>query len=104
MAGSSQLAFLLTVSLQFLVTSVFGQGNNTTEPTSVSPPYRLSSSELAAAIAVPSVFCALLLIGLLIFMGLKIREKRQTEGTYRPSSEEQVGYSAQSNPTVTKNV
>lgn len=51
----------------------------------------MQSSELAVAIAVPAVFCGLLLIGLLVFVGLKVREKRQTEGTYRPSSEEQVG-------------
>ncbi|XP_060108810.1 protein crumbs homolog 3 isoform X2 [Heteronotia binoei] len=87
MAGSGQLAFLVTISLQSLVSSVLGEDNSTT----ASPPYHISSSELAAAIAVPTVFCGLLLIGLLVFMGLKIREKRQTEGTYRPSSEEQVG-------------
>ncbi|XP_048343798.1 protein crumbs homolog 3 [Sphaerodactylus townsendi] len=92
MAGSGQLAFLVTISLQSLLPSVLGQATNSTvEPTSTSAPYRLSSSELAAAIAVPVVFFGLLLIGLLIFMGLKVREKRQTEGTYRPSSEEQVG-------------
>uniref|UniRef100_A0ACB8EM92 Uncharacterized protein n=1 Tax=Sphaerodactylus townsendi TaxID=933632 RepID=A0ACB8EM92_9SAUR len=78
--------------------------NSTVEPTSTSAPYRLSSSELAAAIAVPVVFFGLLLIGLLIFMGLKVREKRQTEGTYRPSSEEQVGCPAQSIPTISKQV
>ncbi|XP_060108808.1 protein crumbs homolog 3 isoform X1 [Heteronotia binoei] len=88
MAGSGQLAFLVTISLQSLVSSVLGEADNST---TASPPYHISSSELAAAIAVPTVFCGLLLIGLLVFMGLKIREKRQTEGTYRPSSEEQVG-------------
>ncbi|KAL8164546.1 UNVERIFIED_CONTAM: hypothetical protein K2H54_053208 [Gekko kuhli] len=92
MAGSSPLALLVTLSLQSLVTSTLGQDNSTAEPTSSSPPpYRISSSELAAAIAVPTVFCVVLLTGLLVFMGLRIREKRQTEGTYRPSSEEQVG-------------
>ncbi|KAL7988323.1 hypothetical protein Chor_007242, partial [Crotalus horridus] len=52
---------------------------------------RVEKAELEAAIAVPCVFIGLLLIGLLVFMGLKIREKRQTEGTYRPSNEEQAG-------------
>lgn len=38
-----------------------------------------------------SIFGGLLLLGLLVFGVLKLREKRQTEGTYRPSSEEQAG-------------
>ncbi|KAF7240169.1 hypothetical protein EYD10_13302 [Varanus komodoensis] len=54
-------------------------------------------SALAAAIAVPSVIGGLLLIGLLVFIGLKVREKRQTEGTYRPSNEEQVGARVETN-------
>ncbi|XP_015270459.1 PREDICTED: protein crumbs homolog 3 isoform X2 [Gekko japonicus] len=92
MAGSSPLTFLVTLSLQSLIASTLGQDNSTAEPTSsTTARYHLSSSELAAAIAVPTVFCVILLIGLLVFMGLKIREKRQTEGTYRPSNEEQVG-------------
>uniref|UniRef100_A0A670KJ18 Uncharacterized protein n=1 Tax=Podarcis muralis TaxID=64176 RepID=A0A670KJ18_PODMU len=49
-------------------------------------------SELAAAIAVPCVFGGLLLIGLLVFMGLKIREKRQTEGTYRPAARSRLAF------------
>ncbi|KAM6474686.1 protein crumbs homolog 3 isoform 2-T2 [Liasis olivaceus] len=67
--------------------------SSTVGPTSAPPPPSngLSKAELEAAIAVPCVFGGLLLIGLLVFMGLKIREKRQTEGTYRPSNEEQAG-------------
>ncbi|XP_028568470.2 protein crumbs homolog 3 [Podarcis muralis] len=106
MARLKQLGFLLAVSLQSCLQPTLCQGTNSTpvETTSFppSPSYGLSKSELAAAIAVPCVFGGLLLIGLLVFMGLKIREKRQTEGTYRPSSEEQVGYSAKSNMTVAK--
>uniref|UniRef100_A0A8C3P6H5 Crumbs cell polarity complex component 3 n=1 Tax=Chrysemys picta bellii TaxID=8478 RepID=A0A8C3P6H5_CHRPI len=48
-------------------------------------------SERLAAIIVPSLVGGLLLIGLVIFGALKVRERRQTEGTYRPSNEEQVG-------------
>uniref|UniRef100_A0A8C4WT99 Crumbs cell polarity complex component 3 n=1 Tax=Gopherus evgoodei TaxID=1825980 RepID=A0A8C4WT99_9SAUR len=48
-------------------------------------------SERLAAIIVPSLVGGLLLIGLVIFGVLKVRERRQTEGTYRPSNEEQVG-------------
>ncbi|XP_053154602.1 protein crumbs homolog 3 isoform X2 [Hemicordylus capensis] len=104
MAGSGQLAFFLAVSLQSLLQLASGQGNSTGGPTSLptSQPHGLTKPQLIAAITVPCVVVGLLLIGLLVFMGLKIREKRQTEGTYRPSSEEQVGHSAQSNPTVAK--
>ncbi|XP_058027485.1 protein crumbs homolog 3 [Ahaetulla prasina] len=98
MAGSGYLALLLTASLQSLLHPAWGQGssvdNSTAGPTSVPPTSSskgLSKAELEAAIAVPCVFVGLLLIGLLVFMGLKIREKRQTEGTYRPSNEEQAG-------------
>ncbi|XP_032068221.1 protein crumbs homolog 3 [Thamnophis elegans] len=97
MAGSGHLALLLTVSLQSLWLPAWGQdssnGNSTAGPTSVltTSSKGLSKAELDAAIAVPCVFLGLLLIGLLVFMGLKIREKRQTEGTYRPSNEEQAG-------------
>nr|XP_028568470.1 protein crumbs homolog 3 isoform X2 [Podarcis muralis] len=90
MARLKQLGFLLAVSLQSCLQPTLCQGTNSTpvETTSFppSPSYGLSKSELAAAIAVPCVFGGLLLIGLLVFMGLKIREKRQTEGTYRPAA------------------
>lgn len=41
-----------------------------------------------------------LLIGLVVFVGLKVRQKRQTEGTYRPSSEEQVGARVETNTNL----
>nr|XP_060619636.1 protein crumbs homolog 3 [Anolis sagrei ordinatus] len=105
MARSGQLAFLLTVSLQSFLQPALAQGNSnnsTVGTTTLAPhlPYSLSNSELAAAIAVPCVFVGLLLIGLLVFMGLKIREKRQTEGTYRPSNEEQAGTQAGTTPNL----
>lgn len=31
------------------------------------------------------------LVGLLLFLALRLREKRRTEGSYRPSREEQAG-------------
>ncbi|KAM4678324.1 protein crumbs homolog 3 [Discoglossus pictus] len=61
---------------------------------------RLSESELLAAIIVPCVLGGLILIGLLVFIFLKVREKRQTEGTYRPSSEEQVGSRVEPNAAL----
>ncbi|XP_033029560.1 protein crumbs homolog 3 isoform X2 [Lacerta agilis] len=104
MARLEQLGFLLAVSLQSCLQPTLCQGTNSTpvESTTVSPSssYGLSKSELEAAIAVPCVFGGLLLIGLLVFMGLKIREKRQTEGTYRPSSEEQVGARVETNTNL----
>ncbi|XP_042309449.1 protein crumbs homolog 3 [Sceloporus undulatus] len=105
MAHSGQLAFLLTVSLQSFLQIALAQdnSNNTTvgaPTTSSTHSYSLSSSELAAAIAVPCVFGGLLLIGLLVFIGLKVREKRQTEGTYRPSSEEQAGPRVEANSNL----
>ncbi|KAG8429112.1 hypothetical protein GDO86_018284, partial [Hymenochirus boettgeri] len=49
---------------------------------------KLSDSALLAAIIVPSVVGGLIIIAILVFIFIKIREKRQTEGTYRPSNEE----------------
>nr|XP_016846628.1 PREDICTED: protein crumbs homolog 3 isoform X2 [Anolis carolinensis] len=105
MARSGQLAFLLTASLQSFLQPALAQGGSNsstvgTTTTTTSVPYSLSKSELAAAIAVPCVFVGLLLIGLLVFMGLKIREKRQTEGTYRPSNEEQAGTRVEANSNL----
>ncbi|XP_018095147.1 protein crumbs homolog 3 isoform X1 [Xenopus laevis] len=51
-------------------------------------PGKLSESALLAAIIVPCVVGGLILIGIMAFIFIKIRERRQTEGTYRPSSEE----------------
>ncbi|XP_061469888.1 protein crumbs homolog 3 [Rhineura floridana] len=100
MARSGQFGLLLAVSLQSLLQPAFCQDSTTVNPTSSSSSNRLSPSELAAAIAVPCVFGGLLLIGLLVFMGLKVREKRQTEGTYRPSNEEQVGARVETNANL----
>lgn len=43
---------------------------------------------------------ALLLAVGLVLLVRKLREKRQTEGTYRPSSEEQVGARAPPPPNL----
>ncbi|XP_018421199.1 PREDICTED: protein crumbs homolog 3 [Nanorana parkeri] len=61
--------------------------NDTTTPS----PNRLTEPERLAAIIVPSVVGGLILIGILAFIIVKVKEKRQTEGTYKPSNEEQVG-------------
>ncbi|XP_043388894.1 protein crumbs homolog 3 isoform X2 [Chelonia mydas] len=87
MAGYSH-PLLLAVALQSLLQLALGQVMNgsTATPTSASG---LTESERLAAIIVPSLVGGLLLIGLVIFGALKVRERRQTEGTYRPSNEEQ---------------
>ncbi|CAH2272839.1 crumbs homolog 3 [Pelobates cultripes] len=66
---------------------------NTDEP-------KLSQSALLAAIIVPSVVGGLIIIGILIFFFIKVRELRRTEGTYRPSQEEQVGSRVEPNSTL----
>uniref|UniRef100_A0A8D0DUF4 Crumbs cell polarity complex component 3 n=1 Tax=Salvator merianae TaxID=96440 RepID=A0A8D0DUF4_SALMN len=104
MAGSEPLAFFLVVSLQaffHLALCEVTSNNSIVESTSSSPPSDgLSNSERIAAIVVPCVLGGLLLIGLLVFMGLKVREKRQTEGTYHPSNEEQAGARVETNTNL----
>uniref|UniRef100_A0A8C8U6G8 Crumbs family member 3 n=1 Tax=Peromyscus maniculatus bairdii TaxID=230844 RepID=A0A8C8U6G8_PERMB len=54
----------------------------------------LSPEGLVAIIVVFSILGVILLaVGLFLLMR-KLREKRQTEGTYRPSSEEQFSHAA----------
>ncbi|XP_050781011.1 protein crumbs homolog 3 [Gopherus flavomarginatus] len=89
MAGYSH-PLLLAVALQCLLQPALGQATNGSTATP-RPASGLTESERLAAIIVPSLVGGLLLIGLVIFGVLKVRERRQTEGTYRPSNEEQVG-------------
>ncbi|XP_060037702.1 protein crumbs homolog 3 [Erinaceus europaeus] len=72
--------------------------NSTTPATSSQPNGALSQEAITAIIVVFSLLAALLLavgLGLLV---RKLREKRQTEGTYRPSSEEQFSNAAETQP------
>ncbi|XP_029769559.1 protein crumbs homolog 3 [Terrapene carolina triunguis] len=89
---SHPLAVPLPTLSSVLFIPLLNQATNgstaTPTPTSASG---LTESERLAAIIVPSLVGGLLLIGLVIFGALKVRERRQTEGTYRPSNEEQVG-------------
>ncbi|KAM9494628.1 protein crumbs homolog 3a [Clarias gariepinus] len=55
------------------------------------------------AIVVPIVvILVLILIGVLIFLFCTVRKKRQTEGTYRPSAEEQTGARSVEAPNALK--
>uniref|UniRef100_G1PSN7 Crumbs cell polarity complex component 3 n=1 Tax=Myotis lucifugus TaxID=59463 RepID=G1PSN7_MYOLU len=60
----------------------------------------LSKEATTAIIVVFSLLAALLLAVGLVLLVRKLREKRQTEGTYRPSSEEQVGARAPPPPNL----
>lgn len=82
---------LLLAAVTYLSLVLANDANGTTAPATTSSQSRLTESERLAAIIVPSVVGGLILIGILVFIIIKVKEKRQTEGTYRPSSEEQTG-------------
>nr|XP_023396483.1 protein crumbs homolog 3 [Loxodonta africana] len=63
----------------------------------LSPPLQ-SQGAITAIIVVFSILGALLLSVGLVLLVRKLREKRQTEGTYRPSSEEQLSHAAEARP------
>ncbi|XP_072255542.1 protein crumbs homolog 3 [Pyxicephalus adspersus] len=77
--------FPLLLSAVTYLSLVLAQNDTTPSPDRLTEPERL------AAIIVPSVVGGLILIGILTFIFIKVKEKRQTEGTYKPSSEEQAG-------------
>lgn len=82
----------LLLSAVTYLSLVLGQNDMTANTTNTTPSSdRLTEPERLAAIIVPSVVGGLIIIGILVFFFMKVKEKRQTEGTYRPSSEEQVG-------------
>ncbi|CAI9169945.1 unnamed protein product [Rangifer tarandus platyrhynchus] len=71
--------------------------NTTASPSGPSPGSNgaLSQEATTAIIVVFSLLAALLLAVGLVLLVRKLREKRQTEGTYRPSSEEQFSHAAE---------
>lgn len=74
--------------------------NSTTQPPGDGSKGGLSSEAIVAITVVFSILGVLLIaVGLFLLMR-KLREKRQTEGTYRPSSEEQVGARAPPPPNL----
>ncbi|XP_012377687.1 protein crumbs homolog 3 [Dasypus novemcinctus] len=70
-------------------------GNSTVTPTHPGSDGGLSQEGLTAIIVVFSILAVLLLAVGLALAVRKLREKRQTEGTYRPSSEEQLSHAAE---------
>ncbi|KAF4073655.1 hypothetical protein AMELA_G00245940 [Ameiurus melas] len=72
--------------------------DNTTQVPSP-PPQQSQIVEIVVPIV---VILVLILIGVLVFLFFKLRKKRQTEGTYRPSSEEQTGARSVEAPNALK--
>ncbi|XP_036593460.1 protein crumbs homolog 3-like [Trichosurus vulpecula] len=107
MASSPGLGLCLALSLQLLNpqptlaqnSGNTGYENNTTTP-STAPPARgaLSQGAVTAIVTVFSVLGIHLLVVALVLLGRKLREKHQTEGTYRPSSKEQLSHTAEAAP------
>uniref|UniRef100_A0A8C0L3N2 Crumbs cell polarity complex component 3 n=1 Tax=Canis lupus dingo TaxID=286419 RepID=A0A8C0L3N2_CANLU len=58
-------------------------------------PLLQSQEAITAIIVVFSLLAAVLLAVGLVLLLRKLREKRQTQGTYRPSSEEQFNHAAE---------
>uniref|UniRef100_A0A4W5R8B4 Crumbs homolog 3a n=1 Tax=Hucho hucho TaxID=62062 RepID=A0A4W5R8B4_9TELE len=74
-------------------------GDNTTQPSNTTAP-----GHNIAAIVAPIVILGLLAIAsaLLVWLFCVARKRRQTEGTYRPSAEEQTGASSVETPDALK--
>ncbi|XP_007993180.1 protein crumbs homolog 3 isoform X2 [Chlorocebus sabaeus] len=106
------LGLLLVLGLPFVLARwgrVWGQpstgltssayGSSTVGPSPTSPSSssngNLSQEAITAIIVVFSILAILLLAVGLALLVWKLREKRQTEGTYRPSSEEQFSHAAE---------
>lgn len=73
---------------------------STVPPTGPSSDGGLSQGAITAIIVVFSILGVLIVVVLLFLLVRKLQEKRQTEGTYRPSSEEQVGARAPPPPNL----
>ncbi|GAB1301258.1 Protein crumbs homolog 3 [Apodemus speciosus] len=99
------LGLLLAFGLPMLpfgwsLTTLDPSTNSTTKPPGDRSNGGLSSEAIVAIAVVFSILGVVLIaVGLFLLMR-KLREKRQTEGTYRPSSEEQVGARAPPPPNL----
>ncbi|XP_056108548.1 protein crumbs homolog 3a [Rhinichthys klamathensis goyatoka] len=90
LAGSFMLLLLRNVSAQ--------EENSTMPSTTPSPGPNI------VAIVVPTVVLGLvaILTAILVFLFCVVKKKRQTEGTYRPSTEEQTGTRSVETPDALK--
>ncbi|XP_044134683.1 protein crumbs homolog 3 [Bufo gargarizans] len=96
MDGVMDVSPLLLLAALSCLCLALGANDTTTTPS----PGTLTESERLAAIIVPSVVGGIILIGIIAFFVVKVKEKRQTEGTYRPSSEEQAGSRVETNAAL----
>ncbi|XP_051572470.1 protein crumbs homolog 3-like [Myxocyprinus asiaticus] len=78
--------------------------NETTTMSSNTTTTTPSQGPNIVAIVVPTVVLGLLAIltAVLVFLFCVVKKKRQTEGTYRPSAEEQTGTSSVETPDALK--
>ncbi|XP_029862976.1 protein crumbs homolog 3 [Aquila chrysaetos chrysaetos] len=92
MAGAPRLALALALPcLALAQTSPSMTSNSTSNSTAPSGGGGLSVAGEVALTVVLGGLGAFGLVGLLLFLALRLREKRRTEGSYRPSREEQAG-------------
>ncbi|KAG5832761.1 hypothetical protein ANANG_G00294570 [Anguilla anguilla] len=88
------LSGLLTLGLVLLVSGAADAqaGNTTIQPSTTKNSTTSSPGPNIPAIVAPTVILGLLLLaGVAVAVVLRVKKRRQTEGTYRPSSEEQTG-------------
>ncbi|XP_024424877.2 protein crumbs homolog 3 [Desmodus rotundus] len=104
--ASPSLGLLLALGLSLLPARWGRAWGQTLEPTTAyengtsttpHPDFNgaLSKEATTAIIVVFSLLAALLMAMGLVLLVRKLREKRQTEGTYRPSSEEQFSHATE---------
>ncbi|KAG7317339.1 hypothetical protein KOW79_019637 [Hemibagrus wyckioides] len=80
-----------------------GIENSTMQANTTDSPVPPDQGNKIVEIVVPIVvILALILIGVLAFLLCTVRKKRQTEGTYRPSAEEQTGTRGPEAPNALK--
>ncbi|XP_016394438.1 protein crumbs homolog 3a [Sinocyclocheilus rhinocerous] len=96
-----QVGLLAGSFLLLLLRNVSAQGETTTMPSNSTTP---SPGPNIVAIVVPTVVLGLLAIltAVLLFLFCVVKKKRQTEGTYRPSTEEQSGVRSVETPDALK--
>uniref|UniRef100_A0A4W2EPM7 Uncharacterized protein n=1 Tax=Bos indicus x Bos taurus TaxID=30522 RepID=A0A4W2EPM7_BOBOX len=94
---TEQLSIVFSTDSPAVSTTWSTSVNTTTTPSGPSPGSNggLSQEATTAIIVVFSLLAAVLLAVGLALLVRKLREKRQTEGTYRPSSEEQFSHAAE---------
>ncbi|XP_048028324.1 protein crumbs homolog 3a [Megalobrama amblycephala] len=85
-----QVGLLAGSFMLLLLRNVSAQGETTTMSSTSTTP---SPGPNIVAIVVPTVVLGVLAIvtAILVFVFCVVKKKRQTEGTYRPSAEEQTG-------------